>query len=255
MTFAIHADARGYTWPGVQRIASIWGMDRDTVRRQIAALLVRRLIYRTKKRRGTTGQVKVYRLPKITYESGSKRLPFENHESGGKAEQKGGISGGKSTPNNEYDEQGTKKNDESMTLGNSIPPASDNVSHPSGFVFEGHEHQNRSARDHVKWPEYVAYCASQKGRRAKNGRIHDGIPTEPGFWKWLLGQNPYWRDKVKPRDYIDGYVLDGKFYPRDEANRMAQENPDLALKFRSATKRGDKIHVINVSSGFTQKSA
>src|SRR4051794_26198870 len=72
MTFAIHANDQGYSYPSVEFIASRWGMDRDTVRRQIEVLLVRRLIYRTKKRRGATGQVKVYRLPRITYESGGK---------------------------------------------------------------------------------------------------------------------------------------------------------------------------------------
>jgi Holliday junction resolvasome RuvABC ATP-dependent DNA helicase subunit len=88
MTFAIHANERGYTWPGVDHIAFTWGMDRETVRRQIEALLVRRMIYHTKKRRGATGQVKVYRLPKITYESGGKSHPFENDESEGKARDK-----------------------------------------------------------------------------------------------------------------------------------------------------------------------
>ena len=55
MTFAMHANDQGYSYPGVRFIASRWGMDRDTVRRQIDALLVRRKIYRTKKRCGATG--------------------------------------------------------------------------------------------------------------------------------------------------------------------------------------------------------
>ena len=235
VTFAIHANAKGYTWPGVERIASTWGMDRETVRRQLAVLLVRRLIYRTKKRRGATGQVKVYRLPKITYESGGKCRPFGNHESGDKAGHKRGISGGESTPNNEHDEQRTKKNS-------------------SGFVFEGHQHQNESAQNHIKWPEFVAYCRSQKGKPAKDGRIHDGIPREDRFWKWRLSQKPYWRDKVRPPDHIDGYLLDGRFYTAEEANRMGRENPDLLTKFRRAIKKGDKTHVIRPSSGFTEKS-
>jgi helix-turn-helix protein len=245
VTFAIHANDEGYSYPSVEVIASTWGMDRDTVRRQIEALLARRLIYRTKKRRGTTGQVKVYRLPKITYESSGKCRPFENHKSGDKAGHKGSISGGKSTPNNEHDEQGTKKNDELITVRTSVPTAPGNVTHPSGFVFEGHQHQNQSARNQIKWPEYVAYCASQKGKRGKDGRVHDGIPTDPGFGKWLLGQKPYWRDKVRPPDHIDGYVLHGKFYTAEEANRMGRENPELLIKFRRATKSGDEVHVID----------
>src|SRR5437867_8790320 len=68
VTFAMHANNQGYSWPGVERIAFTWGIDRETVRRQISVLLVRRLIYPTKKRYGATGQVKAYRLPKITYE-------------------------------------------------------------------------------------------------------------------------------------------------------------------------------------------
>jgi len=239
VTFAIHANAKGYTWPGVEFIASRWGMDRATVRRQIDGLLVRRLIYRTKKRRGATGQVKVYRLPKVTYESGGKCRPFENHESGDKAGHKGAISGGKSTPNNEYDEQRTKKNS-------------------SGFVFEGHQHhQDESAQNHIKWPEFVAYCKSQMGKRSKDRRhVHDGMPTEDGFWKWLLGQKWYWRDKIKPRDEIEGFVLDGKFYPAEEANRMGRENLELLTKFRRARKIGGKIHFIDdLPWGFDEKSA
>lgn len=100
MTFAIHCNECGYSWPGVDRIASTWRMDRDTVRRQIEVLLVRRKIYRTKKRCGSTGQV--YRLPKIAYESGGKSTLFENDESEGKAPDKRGISGGESAPNKEY---------------------------------------------------------------------------------------------------------------------------------------------------------
>jgi len=232
LTFAIHANHQGYSYPGVEFIASRWGMDRDTVRRQIRVLLVRRLIYRTKKRCGATGQVKVYRLPKITWGSG-----------------------GKSTPNNGIMEQ-KKKDDELITLGTSVPAASDNASASSTSFSLSHQHQNQSARNHIKWPEFVAYCASQKGKRTKDGRIHDGIPTENGFWKWLLGQKPYWRDNVRPPDHIDGYVLDGKFFTAEEANRMGGENPELLTKFRKAIKRSDKTQVIDVPpSGFTQKSA
>src|SRR5947207_8823683 len=99
LTLAMHANADGYSWPGVERIALTWGMDRETVRRQIEALLVRRMIYHTKKRRGATGQVKVYRLPKITYGSDGKCRPFENDGSDGKPGDKRGISGGKYTTN------------------------------------------------------------------------------------------------------------------------------------------------------------
>jgi hypothetical protein len=244
ITFAMHANERGYSWPGVERIASKWGMDRETVRRQIEVLLVRRKIYGTKKKCGATGQVKVYRLPKSTWGSGGKCRSFGNVESGGIARDKRGVSGGKSTPNNEHDEQRTKKNNELISLTNSTLAAPDKVSCSLGFVFEGHQHQNQSAKDHVKWSEFVAYCVSEKGKPAKDGRIHDGIPREDGFWKWLLGQDPYWRDKVKPRDQIDGFVLGDTFYPADEANRLGRENPDFLTQFRKAVRRDGKIEII-----------
>jgi helix-turn-helix protein len=255
MTFAIHADQRGYTWPGVDHIATKWGMDKKTVRRQIESLLVRRMIRRTNKKRGATGQVKVYRLPKITYERGGKCTPFENEQRVPKESHKSPISGGEFPPNNVIMEQ-KKKDDELITLGTSVPAASDNASASSPSFSLSHQHQNQSAQSHIKWSEFAAYCASQKGKRTKNGRIHDGIPTEGGFWKWLPGQKPYWRDKVRPSDHIDGYVLDGKFFTAQEANRMGGENPELLTKFRKAIKRSDKTQIIDDPPlGFTQKSA
>ena len=225
MTFAMHANERGYTWPGVERIASAWGMDRDTVRRQIEALLVRRKIYRTKKRRGATGQVKVYRLPKITYESGRKCRPFANEESGGKARDKRGISGGKSTPN--IDNNRTQKKNHDMAACNSMPDASGNDSAKSGSsFFEEYQNQNQPVQNQVKWPEFVAWC------RRKGGQ-----PTEKGFWTWRGKQKPQWRNKVKQSFDQTGYVLHGQFLTVEEANRMGKENPELLTQFRKATKR------------------
>jgi hypothetical protein len=45
MIFAIHANDDGYTWPSIERIASISCQDVKTVRRQIKLLLVRHLIF------------------------------------------------------------------------------------------------------------------------------------------------------------------------------------------------------------------
>jgi len=234
MTFAMHANERGYTWPVVERIASVWGMDRETVRRQIKALLVRRKICRTKKRRGATGQVKVYRLPKITYESSGKRRSYGNHESGGKARDKRGISSGKSTPNNDNNRTTNTYQDISKALGNSttLARAKGNPKSVSSS-FEVHQNQNQPVQNHVKWPEFAAWCRSKRG-----------TPTERGFWKWLLGQKPQWRNKVKQSFDQTGYVLHGQFLIDEEANRRGRENPELLTKFRKATKRGDKIHVL-----------
>ena len=243
MALAMHANERGYTWPGVERIASAWGMDRETVRRQIGALLVTRKIYPTKKRRGATGQVRVYRLPKIIWGSGGKCRSFGNDGSGGKAGDKRGISGGKSAPNNDNDITTNKYHDVIKALGNSIPFAPANGSPKSVCsFFEGHQNQNQPVQHHVKWLEFAAWCRS-KG----------ATPTESGFWKWLVGQKPQWRNKLKQSFDQTGYVLHGKFLTVEEANRMGRENPELLTQFRKATKIGDKIHVIDSPSDFPQK--
>jgi Helix-turn-helix domain len=242
LTFAMHANQQGYSYPGVEFIASTWGMDRATVRRQIKALLVRRKISRTKQRRGATGQVKVYRLPRITYESGGKCRPFENHESGSKARRKGGISGGKFTPNNDNNKTTNKYHDAIKALGGSMPSSlSDGSAKSVSSFFEGYQNQNQPVQSHVKWPEFVEWCGTKSG-----------TPTEKGFWTWLRGQRPQWRNKVKERFEQNGYVFDGKFLTTKEAERRQIENPELFSKFRRAIKRGDKINVIDVASGFTQ---
>jgi hypothetical protein len=116
LTFAMHANGRGYSWPGVDHIASTWRMDRKTVRRGIQTLLAFRKIFRTKKRYGATGQVKVYRLPKITYESGGKSTRLQNNESGAKESLKSPISGGGFPPNKEQGNKGTKKHTHSAVF-------------------------------------------------------------------------------------------------------------------------------------------
>jgi Helix-turn-helix domain len=238
ISFAIHANQRGYTWPGVDHMASTWNIDRKTVRRGIEALIGKRTLYRTKKRRGATGQVKVYRLPKVTYESGGRFPPFEN-ETVPKASHKRPISGGGFPPNNINKEQRRISDQRAAkTLGNSIPNISSNTS--DAFSSGSHQYQNVAARDHHKWPEFDAYCRSRRDKRGQPGQ-----PTEKGFWTWLSKQNEYWRNKVRQNfDGEEGYELDGKFYTADEANRMAEKNPELSLKFRKAIKRDGKIQIV-----------
>jgi hypothetical protein len=137
-------------------------------------------------------------------------------------------------------EQTSLSSSELMNLGTKVPAVPSNASPQttSDFVGEGHQHQNQPARDHVKWPEFVAYCESQKGKRGKDRRhVHDGIPTENGFWKWLLGQAPQWRNKRKEPGVVDVYVLDGNIFTPDEANRIAAENPALIERFQKKKAR------------------
>jgi hypothetical protein len=240
MTFAIHADERGYTWPGVDRIASTWRLDTTTVRRQIKALLVRRKLCRTKKRRGWTGQVKVYRLPKITWERRAQCTPFEHGGSGDKGGRKAGERRAQCTPNNINKEQSRDQSDKTLGVA-STTSALSNRKGNQNFVVEGYQnqHQDQPAQDHVKWPEFSKWCRSKRDRHGQ-----PGTPTETGFWKWLSGQKPHWRNKAKQVFDETGYVLNGQFLTDEEAIRRGKENPELLTKFRRATKRDGKIQTL-----------
>jgi hypothetical protein len=238
VSFAEHADHRGYSWPSVDHIAFTWQLHPRTVRGAIRALLVRRKLCRTKKRRGWTGQVRVYRLPKCTYESRLQTAPFENDNNRDKGDTKQALSRLQMPPNNGI----MKKvhHSELIILGNSVPtPPVKQGS--SDFVVEGHQHQSQSVRDHIKWPEYATWCASQAGKRGKDGRVHDGIGTEDGFWKWMLSQKPQWRNKRKQPDKIDGFDLHGKFYTHAEAIQMMINDPEIFERFTPAVNRHGKI--------------
>jgi hypothetical protein len=105
------------------------------------------------------------------------------------------------------------------------------------FVSEDYQNQNQPARDHIKWPEFAKWCHSQRDKRG-----NPGVPTESGFWKWLCGQEPQWRNKVRKDPAGEhGYELDGKFYTEDQANHLALQSsdPNLALRFRKAIRHRD----------------
>jgi pyocin large subunit-like protein len=80
VSFAYHANERGYSWPSVDDIASTWQLHRTTVLRQIKALLVRHKLRATRKRVGMTRQGKVYRMPKSTYERVAQSHPLQKPE-------------------------------------------------------------------------------------------------------------------------------------------------------------------------------
>jgi hypothetical protein len=127
-----------------------------------------------------------------------------------------------------------KKNKGDCTaLGNYIPFAPANGNPKSLCCFEGYQNQNQPVQNHVKWPEYAAWCRSKGGK-----------PTEKGFWTWWGKQKPQWRNKVNKAFDEPGYEFNGKFLTSDEANRLGRENPDLLTKFRKAVKRDGKIEII-----------
>src|SRR5262249_5275143 len=148
----------------IKGIAARWAMHRETVRSKVTALLVKRAIFPTKKRRGDTGQIKVYRMPKFLWQRGASTASLKEDKEAQKRRQRGKKEAPKPPRimNNEEEEH----HDVTLTIDNSIPSAS-NKGSPSVFVSKGHQHQqgqNQSAKAHIKWPEYVAYCASQKGK-------------------------------------------------------------------------------------------
>jgi hypothetical protein len=136
--------------------------------------------------------------------------------------------------------------DYGTALGNSTPfaPANGSAKSVPSF-FQGYQNQKQPVQSHVKWPEFAEWCRSKGGR-----------PTESGFGKWLLGQKPQWRNRVKQSFDQTGYVLHDKFFATVEANQLGAKNPELLSKFRKATKSGDTIHVIDdPARGLLKKSA
>jgi hypothetical protein len=125
-------------------------------------------------------------------------------------------------------------------LDNSTPSASSDTESDKRFGKDYHN-QDQPAQSHVKWPEFAEWCRNEGAKRGKGGQ-----PTEPGFWKWLCGQKPQWRNRVRKDFDEEGYELNGRFYSGAQANELAVKNPELLneSKFRKAAKRGDKIQIL-----------
>jgi hypothetical protein len=107
LALANHANDQGYTWPSIELIASECRQDVKTTRRQIRSLLVRRVIWLAKRRLGSTGQVRVYRLPKSCRVSLPKTVGFKNDakqdisraKGGHKPTKNGSVTGNRETVN------------------------------------------------------------------------------------------------------------------------------------------------------------
>ena len=229
--YANHADDRtGYSWPSLKFIASIWHSHPTRLRRARESIIAKKLLFRTKKRSGPTHQNKVFRMPKCTYERGSQSTPLKKTKGDTKGVRKGDERGSQSPTNPDTD------NPKPISTDNTLRVTSTTGVQPNGEVSKSldevyqYQKQNRSARDHVKWPEFSQWCYSKRG-----------APTEEGFWKWLCGQKPQWRNRRKERFEEKGYVLDGKFFTEAQANQLGRENPDCLTRFRKAVKRNKRI--------------
>jgi len=182
---AYHSEERGYTWPSSKFIAIRWRLDRGTVRRQIKALIGRRAIFNTKKRRGNTRQIKVYRMPKFTWERGSQSTPLSDGE-GGRKRGIRGAKGGHSHPRTMNKEQRTD-DDDSKALGNSLAGEQPNHKSSSSSFSNIEE-----AMKHPRWKKFDAYCEGSPTDSPT------GSPTLQGFNTWLSRQAPL-KPKQEPK--------------------------------------------------------
>src|SRR5262249_24294657 len=153
----------------------------------------RRLLFRTKKRFGITGQVKVYRLPKIAWGSGALRTALKQGQNGSKAARKRRESGAHSPTNNEQlNKEQSHSQSEYIFFERSLADTE-----TKALAKKLKENFVGSIQNHIKWPEFCEH-AQKVGKP----------PTEDWFWNWLAHQKPYWRDKIKASPGgEDGYVL------------------------------------------------
>jgi len=193
VSYAKHCDERGYSGVSVRNIASTWHLHHGTVSLARDRLISARLLHETKKRRGQTRQTKVYRLPKIAWESGPQTDALENE----KRRESLGKASGKRSPNRHEqlitDKEQKEYHDRraAKTLGTSTPNTPHNT---SDFSSKNYQYQTTPGRDHIKWQEYAAYCRSKPNKHGEPGQ-----PTEKGFWTWLSKQKPQWRNRVAPK--------------------------------------------------------
>lgn len=242
IALADHADKRGYTWPSKKFIALRCRLHHASVARAISALIAGKLIFRTKKRRGKTGQVEVFRMPKSCWESGLKSEASKAAQSGHKASHKVRTRCLKSETNLDTDNQEPISSDNTLRVASTSGKQTNTA--VSVFFPEGYQYQklpDQPARDHIKWPEFAAWCRTKRNRKGQ-----PGTPTETGFWKWLCGQTPQWRNKVSKLAPETGCVLDGKFLTQLEAEARAKDDPTLLDqgKFRKAIRRNGKIIIL-----------
>jgi len=148
-----------------------------------------------------------------------------------------GVSGKPNATNNDSTTKNKIDNEidgKSTTLSTTVPTARAKHNAASGFVSQSYQNQHKGqpARNHVKFPEFGAWCRNKGGQ-----------PTESGFWKWLSRQKPQWKNRLKKSEET-GYVLHGKFFTREQANQMAIKDPELLTKFRPAVKRDGRTQAV-----------
>jgi hypothetical protein len=143
----------------------------------------------------------------------------------------------------------TRKGDTAMAhLNAPRSPMKSVLEHPAGTSNTEHPTQNtrkvRSTRRREQPTSApVVFEGKEKTDQASQSQgangLHDSseiqTPTKKGGKKF--SEQPAQNDE-------SGYVLDGKFLTRDEANRLGTANPDLLVKFQPAVRHDGKIQIV-----------
>jgi len=215
-SLATYCDGKGICWPGNEELVKITRKSERTIRRMLSEL----------KEDGEidvltpgTGRGQKRKISLRRYAKPDKAMTAKPDKAMSCLNRPRSL--GKTSRNSHDNSQEQPY----QALSDSTPPTSSNGESEKRVV-KDYQNQDTPAQDHVKWPEFAAWCRS-KG----------GTPNQDGFWKWLCGQKPQWRNKRRSDFDEHGYTLDGKFLPAHVANAMAARNPELATKFVRAIKR------------------
>jgi len=231
--FALHADNRGYTWPSAVGIASRWHHDDETITGAIGALLVRRAFSRTNKRRGKTGRLIVYRLPKITWviprQSANSKCSQIREKSPGNYR----VIPRQSATNKE---QGTINNCEKRADGHSLPsPGKGPLAARIQFELDSLSSRNE-AKPEPSWFEEIRGMYPGTNVDEDLRRIETWANKEKKQFTRDLAVNTLRRHPPKKPGQREGYVYHDKFVDSKQANKLAVTN----LEFRLNTKRAIK---------------
>jgi hypothetical protein len=234
-----HSDPdSGYTYPSVKGIAQRWGMDRETVRGQVSELLVRRAIFPTKKRKGGTGQIKVYRLPKFLWQRGSQTAPLRD----GKEMEKGRERGGEEVarpPRTRNKEQGTKNNSEKRAEHSSSPSIGNGQMAPYIHSFLDSLSSRKEERQEPTWFHEIRamYPGTTVDEDLK--QIEEWARKKRKKFTRDLALNALRRNPPKKPGQRDGFVYHGKFIGYKDAIDLAVKDTEFQLNAKRAIRYAD----------------
>jgi len=239
LSLAAPADERGYTWPGKGNMASTWFMHHETVANVIKALLVRRALFPTKKRRGDTRQVEVYRLPKCarsSYERCLQTEPSANDKDSPKVRERFGKGIFKPTGTKE---QGIKNNSEKKAEDDSLLSLGNGpLAVPIGSFFSSLASPKEERQEPAWFYEIRGmYPGTTVDKDLK--QIEEWARKNRKEFNRDLALNALRRNPPKKPGQSDGYVYQGKFIGNKKANALAIKDPILLLNAKRAIRHAN----------------